>query len=155
MSISERIKALRKELGLNQANFGAPLGLRQSTIGNYESGSRAVSDATILAICKEYGVSEKWLRDGVGDPFVSSPAAIIPELAREYDLDIMDQALISEYLKLDKGSRSVLKGYIKRVYLASDEDAAIEHEVAEYRRELEAEKGEKSSASGITDAKEA
>lgn len=157
MEIYERMKLLRRELGMNQADFAAPLGLKQSTIGNYESGSRGVSDATILAICREYGVSEQWLRTGDGEIFTSNqvPSTIVSNLAQEYDLDLMDQNLIAEYLKLDKQSREVLKGYIRRVFLASDEEAAIREEVASYEAELRAEKGEKSSASGTTNAKEA
>ncbi len=155
MDISERIKELRKALGLNQADFAAPLGLRQSTIGNYESGSRGISDATILAICREYGASEKWLRTGDGEMFSSAPANCVSELASEYDLDLFDQNLIAEYLKLDKQSRAVLKNYIKRVYLASDDEAAIREELSSYEQELRAEKREKSSVSDITNVKEA
>lgn len=155
MDIGDRIKLLRKRLNMNQADFATPLGLRQSTIGNYESGSRGISDATILAICREYGANEEWLRTGSGEMFAAIPATVVSELAREHDLDDMDQAIIAEYLKLDKGSRAVLKDYIKRVYLASDPDAAIDREVAAYRKELEAEKGEKSSALDTIREKEA
>lgn len=155
MEINERIKELRKALGINQTEFAGPLGLKQTTIAGYENGARSVSDATILAICREYGASEKWLRTGSGEMFAAIPTTMVSELAKEYDLDAMDQAIIDEYLKLDKGSRSVLKNYIKRVYLASDDEAAIREEVASYEQELRAEKREKSSASDITNAKEA
>jgi transcriptional regulator with XRE-family HTH domain len=158
LSVGKRIKELRKDhLHLNQTDFGAPLGLTYSAIGGYEKEIRGVSDATILSICREYGVREEWLRDGTGDVFASGqvPSTIVSNLAQEYDLDLMDQNLIAEYLKLDKQSREVLKGYIRRVFLASDEEAAIREEVASYEAELRAEKGEKSSASGTTNAKEA
>lgn len=156
MSISERIKELRRDyLHMNQADFAAPLGLRQSTVGNYESGSRSISDASILAICREYGVSEQWLRDGVGEVFVSGSVApsIISDLTQEYDLDDFDQALVSEYLKLDKQTRAAIKSYIRKVIDA--ENASIEKEVNAYREELKAEKRETSSASDIGNAKEA
>lgn len=156
MSISERIKELRRDyLHMNQADFAAPLGLRQSTVGNYESGSRSISDASILAICREYGVSEQWLRDGVGEVFVSGSVApsIISDLTQEYDLDDFDQALVSEYLKLDKQTRAAIKSYIRKVIDA--ENASIEKEVDAYREELKAEKRETSSASDIGNAKEA
>jgi transcriptional regulator with XRE-family HTH domain len=160
MSISERIKELRRDyLHMNQADFAAPLGLRQSTVGNYESGSRSISDASILAICREYGVSEQWLRDGVGEVFVSGSVApsIISDLAQEYDLDFFDQAIIGEYLKLDKPTRAALKKKLKE-FLKAVEDAesdSIEKEVDAYREELKAEKRETSSASDIGNAKEA
>ena len=160
MNISERIRELRKEyLHMNQADFAAPLGLRQSTVGNYESGSRSISDASILAICREYGVSEQWLRDGVGEVFVSGSVApsIISDLAQEYDLDFFDQAIIGEYLKLDKPTRAALKKKMKE-FLKAVEDAesdSIEKEVDAYREELKAEKRENLSALDIGNAKEA
>lgn len=64
-----RLKQLRKELNLNQAEFGARIGLNQSTIAGYESGIRQISTATIVAICKEYNVNESWLRSGEGEMF--------------------------------------------------------------------------------------
>lgn len=158
MSIGKRIKELRKDiLKLNQTDFAAPLGLTHAAIGAYEKDLRNVSEPSILSICREYGVSEQWLRTGEGDVFASNqvPSTIVSGLAQEYDLDLMDQNLIAEYLKLDKQSRDVLKGYIKRVFLASDEEAAIKKEVAEYEAELRAEKGETLSASDIGNAKEA
>lgn len=142
MSIGKRIKELRKEyLHMNQTDFGAPLGLTYSAIGGYEKESRNVSDASILAICREYGVSEPWLRDGDGEMFVSGVVApsIISDLTQEYDLDDFDQALVSEYLKLDKQTRAAIKSYIRKVIDA--ENASIEKEVNAYREELKAEKG--------------
>ena len=150
MNIGERISVLRKEyLHISQAELAKALGLTQSAIGAYEKEIRNVTEPSIISICREYGVSERWLRYGEGDPFISGSVCpgVLSDLASEYDLDLMDQNLIAEYLKLDKQSRNVLKEYIRNVFLASDEDLAIEKEVAEYRQELIAEKGEKSSAS--------
>lgn len=160
MKISDRIKELRKEyLHMNQSDFGSPLGLSQSTIGGYENGFRGVSNAVIASICREYGVSEQWLRDGVGDVFVSGSVApsIISDLTQEYDLDAFDQALISEYLKLDKPTRAALKKKVKEFLKAVEnaENDSIEKEVDAYREELKAEKRETSSASDIGNVKEA
>lgn len=160
MSIGLRIRELRKEyLHMNQTEFAAPLGLTQAAIGAYENELRNVSEPSILSICREYGVSEKWLRDGVGDVFVAGSAApsIVAGLAQEYDLDYFDQAVIGEYLKLDKTTRAALKKKVKEFLKAVEEaeDAAIEEEVSSYREELKAEKREESSASDITNAKEA
>lgn len=65
--MQNRIKELRKSLGLNQTEFGARLGVAQSTVGGWEGGFREVSDAIIKSIVREFGVSESWLRDGTGD----------------------------------------------------------------------------------------
>lgn len=65
--MQNRIKELRKSLGLNQTEFGARLGVAQSTVGGWEGGFREVSDAIIKSIVREFGVSESWLRHGTGD----------------------------------------------------------------------------------------
>ena len=63
----ERIKELRKSLGLIQAEFGARLGVASNTISTYETGTRPVAEPIIKSIVREFGVSEAWLRDGTGD----------------------------------------------------------------------------------------
>ena len=67
--MNERIKELRKSLGLTQLEFGEQVGVKANTIGNYEIGLRTPSDAVIRAICREFNVNENWLRTGEGDMF--------------------------------------------------------------------------------------
>ena len=67
--MNERIKQLRKSLHLNQSDFGARVGVKGNTIGNYEVGLRNPSDAVIFSICREFNVSEEWLRNGTGEMF--------------------------------------------------------------------------------------
>lgn len=70
MTIGERVKKLRKELGLTLEKFGAPLGVQRSALSMIENDKSGIGDRTILLICREYGVSEEWLRDGEGEMFV-------------------------------------------------------------------------------------
>ena len=67
--MNERIKQLRKHLGLNQTEFGARIGVKQTTIAGYERGASTPLDAVVSAICREFNVSERWLRDGEGEMF--------------------------------------------------------------------------------------
>lgn len=67
--MNERIKKLRKSLGLTQLEFGEQVGVKANTIGNYEIGLRTPSDAVIRAICREFNVNENWLRTGEGEMF--------------------------------------------------------------------------------------
>lgn len=68
--MNERIKALRKKLGLTQQAFADRLKIARGNIGAYEVGKNAPSDAVISLICKEFDVSENWLRTGEGEMFV-------------------------------------------------------------------------------------
>lgn len=65
--MKDRIKTLRKSTGLNQTDFGARVGVKGNTIGNYEIGLRNPSDAVVFSICREFNVSENWLRHGEGE----------------------------------------------------------------------------------------
>ncbi|MBS5879211.1 MAG: helix-turn-helix transcriptional regulator [Clostridium sp.] len=67
--MKERIKELRKALGLTQQKFGERIGIKQNSVAQIEIG-RNTSDQTILAICREYNVNETWLRTGEGEMFV-------------------------------------------------------------------------------------
>lgn len=67
--IGEQIKALRKFFCLNQTEFGAKIGLKGSSVSNYEVDRVSVPDAVILSICREFGCDETWLRTGEGEMF--------------------------------------------------------------------------------------
>lgn len=64
--MNERIKALRKRLGLTQQAFADRLKIARGNIGAYEVGKNAPSDAVISLICKEFNVNEIWLQTGEG-----------------------------------------------------------------------------------------
>ena len=65
----ERIKELRKYLGLTQAEFGEKIAMRQTGVAWLESGDRKITDRVIRTICAVFGVDEIWLRTGDGEMF--------------------------------------------------------------------------------------
>lgn len=70
MYIESRIKQIRKGAGLTQSEFGEKIGVKGNTITTYETGSRIPSDAVIHSICREFNISELWLRTGEGEPHI-------------------------------------------------------------------------------------
>jgi bacteriophage CI repressor helix-turn-helix domain len=68
--MKDRLKELRKALHLTQQKLADKLGVKQNTIAQYEMGRNEPSDAVIVSICREFGVSEDWLRNGNGDMFI-------------------------------------------------------------------------------------
>ena len=64
--MNERIKQVRKKLGLNQTQFGERIGIKQTTVAGYETGARVPLDTVITSICREFSVNEVWLRTGEG-----------------------------------------------------------------------------------------
>ena len=73
ITMTERLKQLRKILKINQTNFAKHLGITQTAYSMIESGINPLSDRHIKVICSVFNVNENWLKSGVGDMFFSSP----------------------------------------------------------------------------------
>ena len=100
MTIGDRIKKIRREFDLTQEAFASRIGSVQNTITGYESGRRNPSAPVISLICREFGVNEEWLRDGIGDMRVPDPDNELEALAKKYKLTAADQMLIEKYVSL-------------------------------------------------------
>lgn len=68
--ISSRISAVIKSSGLTKTAFSKKIGLSQPFVSQLASGDATPSDRTIVDICREFSVSEHWLRTGEGEMFV-------------------------------------------------------------------------------------
>lgn len=82
MNISDRVKQLRKELGLSQKAMGERLGTSRDVINNLENGRVEPTELIIKSICNQFGVSYDWLKNGYGEIWESqdSVTGIIDEL---------------------------------------------------------------------------
>ena len=65
--MGERIRKLRKSLGLTLAEFGAKIGITASSMSTIESGKSNPSEQTLLSICRVFDVNDYWLRNGGDD----------------------------------------------------------------------------------------
>lgn len=77
--MKDRIKALRKALSLTQQEFADRLSIKRGAVANYEIGRNIPADSVIALICREFGVSEAWLRTGTGEMF--PPRSHLEELS--------------------------------------------------------------------------
>ena len=57
MNINQRLKMLRKEMGLNQKDFGAKIGLGQGAVSWIEKDGNTVIDQNIRLICDTFNIS--------------------------------------------------------------------------------------------------
>ena len=99
--MKDRIKTLRKALHLNQSDFGAKVGVKGNTIGNYEIGLRNPSDAVIFSICREFDVNEQWLRTGEGEMFNQSVESTVDRLCAELHASELESGIIRAYFRID------------------------------------------------------
>ena len=69
MNALDRIRLVRKELGLNQGEFAKRIGLKQTALSMIELEKVSLTDKNIKLICATFGVDEIWLRTGKGGMF--------------------------------------------------------------------------------------
>lgn len=81
--MNERIRKLRVELHLTQQQFANQISITRGSLGNIETGKKTPSDLIINAICREFGVSKKWLCSGEGNMFISEPNTEVAEKFRK------------------------------------------------------------------------
>lgn len=119
--MNERIKELRKALGLNQTEFGEKIGIKQGSVAGYESGVRTPLDSVVLSMCREFNVNEKWLRTGEGEMFLPVPEedAVASYVAELLEPDNPFTDLIVEimrtYSQLDSKSQEVLLEFSRKL----------------------------------------
>lgn len=115
MTQSERVKEIRKTLGLTMEKFGEKLGVGKTAISNIESGNRNLTEQMSKAICREYNVNYDYLMYGEGGMFDDLPQTIVDELCVQYGLNDFDKALVEMYVSLPAGSRERIKDYMKQL----------------------------------------
>lgn len=118
--MNNRIKELRNELKMTQDDFAKKLGLARNSIANYEIARRIPSNAVIKSICREFGVSEDWLRNGTEPKYIpieDEEAAYVSDLLEESDNDLFDliKAIMKTYSESGEKEKIVLKTFAKNL----------------------------------------
>ena len=101
--MKERVKELRKHLGLSGEKFGEKLGVKRSAVSDIERGRNGLSEQNIKSICREFNVNENWLRHGEGEMFNSIESLSLDELAK--GSDPLEVDILKAYFTLDKEVR--------------------------------------------------
>ena len=71
MKICQKIKKIRKELNLSQAELAKNIGVEQKTISFWEVERSEPRIANLVTICNNFGVNPKWLLISEGEMFLS------------------------------------------------------------------------------------
>lgn len=82
MTENERVRELRKTLGLTLEKFGERLGVKKNAISAIENGRNSLTDQMTKAICREFGVDYIWLTTGEGEMFVDTDDDFIERIDR-------------------------------------------------------------------------
>ena len=115
MNINQRIKTIRKHLGLNQTEFGEKIGLAQTGVSWIEKDGNTVIEQNIRLICETFGINEAWLRTGEGEMMAASANTVFDEFAQHYALTREEQATARFLLNLSRDERAAVLQYVKRL----------------------------------------
>lgn len=115
--LSERIRELIRVRGKKKAEFARALNVSQAFVSQMCSGERMPSDRTIADICREFDVSEEWLRTGTGPMFVEKTRD--EELAKFFGhvlaRDDFKQRLLAALSRLDESEWAMLEQVARKL----------------------------------------
>lgn len=116
--MKERLKKLRKELDLTQQEFADRIGISRGNIATYETRDGSPGSSVINLICREFNVSETWLRTGEGEMFLPSPNGVLDELVQKYGLSTRGKVIVEKFLDLNPDVQEAVAVYIEKVAAA-------------------------------------
>ena len=82
MTQNERVKEIRKSLGLTLEKFGERIGVTRGSMSNIENGNRNLTEQMTKSICREFSVDYMWLTTGEGEMFIDSDDDFIERIDR-------------------------------------------------------------------------
>lgn len=82
MTQGERIRKVRKALGLTLEKFGEKIGMKKNSVSQLENGKNSVTEQVVKAICREYNVDYMWLTTGDGEMFIDTDDDFIERIDR-------------------------------------------------------------------------
>lgn len=82
MAQNERVKEIRKTLGLTLEKFGERIGVTRGSMSNIENGNRNLTEQMTKSICREFSVDYMWLTTGEGEMFIDTDDDFIERIDR-------------------------------------------------------------------------
>lgn len=74
MTLAQRIKILRKQLGMSQTEFATEIGITQTSLSQIEGEKNGISYDVYKAVVSRFNVDPLWLMEGAGEMFRSENA---------------------------------------------------------------------------------
>lgn len=116
MEIHERMKLIRQENNLTQAEFGEKLGVSRDVYANIENNrlkKPETKEPVVKLICKTYGINEEWLRTGSGEKY--SAIDEFTEAVVKIDKgDPLARQAILDYWRLSDEDKKLFWSFVER-----------------------------------------
>ncbi|MBD9182871.1 MAG: XRE family transcriptional regulator [Roseburia intestinalis] len=111
--MNERIKTIRINAGLTQQQFADRIKVKRNTVATYEMGRSIPSDSAIALICREFGVNENWLRNGIEPIYISSTTFNLDEFVKSRGASDLELDIMKAYFDLEPDVRKMIIEHFK------------------------------------------
>lgn len=138
MTIGERIRELRKSNNLTLVQFGSRIGIRNNTLSQIENGVNGCSNQIIISICREFGVSEKWLREGAGQMYIESDTFDLSEYIKQRGLTELESKILKTYFSFSKEERESIENKFEELWNSDNGSPDLHSQFPADPAELEA-----------------
>ncbi len=116
--INVRISQIIEDSKLSKTDFAAKINVSQQYVSKL-SKDGTPSDRTLLDICREFGVSETWIRTGEGDMHITmSRSQEVAEFVGEVlkgESDTFKRRFVSMLARLDESDWEVLEKMVEEM----------------------------------------
>lgn len=120
-TLNERIREVRKYLGLSQKDFAEKVGISQRSVSWGEQPGNNVPDSTVKSLCIVFRINEAWLRTGEGDMLEQPETFSLDQYLKENGCTALEMEIVKAYFELDFDTRQkVFEHFRARLTAAAD-----------------------------------
>lgn len=102
-----RLAKIVEDSGLSRGAFADCLGVPSTRFSSCLTGRLKITDRLIALVCERFGVSEKWLRDGVGPVYAAS--------SKRAEIDRFYESVIFLFNLLPSETQEAAVGVMRRI----------------------------------------
>lgn len=122
--IADRIKAVRKALGLTQDEFSSRIAIKRNTLAVIETQKRATSELVIKSICREFGANLDYLLHGEEPMFAPKDVTALDKIEQHLTGDNpFVKAVFMELASLSDQEWEVMYKFMKKVVEDTQKEA--------------------------------
>ncbi len=115
--MNNRLKEVRKQLGLTQQELADKLGVTLNSVGYWERGVNKITSRVVNQICSLFNVNKEWFVNGKGEMFKVNNQEVIDNLNQRLDgLSEAEIEFLRKWLQLSYEERVYIFDKIKFLF---------------------------------------
>ena len=136
--MKERMKTVRRQAKLTQTGFAVRMGVTRDIVASWENGRVEPPEAVIRLICRDFGISYLWLKNGLAPMNVPAEALVMDKLEHIMNGDNeFVKTVFRELADLPTEAWDQIKTFAQRLGAAAEKAAEKSEKAAQQAERLE------------------